>query len=380
MIDPCQLSPLICQNNSECAFNISSNTTYCRCDQCHYGVLCENNVWREGQFDTVFPDFIATIIETCFSILNNGLVFELLICCRRIRSTNCGIYLFLYSILSLLAYIFFLIAVALQYYPNQFTDNASQYEGLVCLITGLDSSAFFYLCIWFSSFTALERGLIIYSGSETNASRWRPFVAMIIILAIAGSFITPMIVYKCDWDNVPGLQTLRSFCQGFFIVTGIVIYVVATVFVLISFVHRIRQYGMENGCWIKTFLKLLYKHLFVFIPPLTYGICQIPFTIATSTKNQEDSYYQCGISLGEFIIKVLMGQLTNIPYGLTWLLFVYSSRVYMNEFYLSTWSGQCLAKIIMFFRSCNDRRKNVALPYTNPTNNEYNNPVFCYES
>jgi hypothetical protein len=87
------------------------------------------------------------------------------------RSTNYGIYLFTYSILSLLGYILLVIAQVLQYYPNQLTGNSKQNEGL-------DSDAFFYLCIWLRSLIAFERGLIIYSASEMNAPQWRPFVAI----------------------------------------------------------------------------------------------------------------------------------------------------------------------------------------------------------
>jgi hypothetical protein len=68
-----------------------------------------------------------------------------------------------------------------------------------------------------------------------------------------------------------------------------------------------------------------------------------------NTKNPENSYFQCGISTGEFIIKVIMESLTDTPYALTWLLFVYPSRVYMTEFYLNTWSGKRLANILLFF-------------------------------
>jgi hypothetical protein len=184
-------------------------------------------------------------------------------------------------------------------------------------------------------------------------TRWQSCVTIIVFLAIAVGCATPLLVYKCDWDNIPRLQILRIFFVWFYIIAGIVVYLVASVVVFISFSRHIHYYGMENGSRIKTFLKLLKSHLFIFVPPLAYGICQLPYTIVVNTKNPEYSYYQCGISLGEFIIKVIMESLTDIPYALTWLLFVYPSRVYMNEFYLNTWSGQRLAKILFFFQSSN---------------------------
>jgi hypothetical protein len=55
---------------------------------------------------------------------------------------------------------------------------------------------------------------------------------------------------------------------------------------------------------------------------------------------------------------VLADVLPGVPIAITWLLFVYPSRVYMTEFYLNTWSGQCLAKILLLlFKSYNDREE-----------------------
>jgi hypothetical protein len=111
---------------------------------------------------------------------------------------------------------------------------------------------------------------------------------------------------------------------------------------------------MESGSYIKTFLKLLYTHLFIFIPPIAYIFGEIPHVILYRTRRIYDSYYYCGISMGEYIIKILADLLPTVTIVVTWLLFVYPSRVYMTEFYLYTWSGQHVAKIFLFFKSCND--------------------------
>jgi len=206
-----------------------------------------------------------------------------------------------------------------------------------------------------------------------NASRWRSCATIIIIFGIAVGSATPILVYTCSWDSIPYLRIARSFFNYFYIAAGIAVYLLATVLVLISFTRRIRRYGMESGSYIKTFLKLLYTHLFIFVPPIAYGISQIPFTIAYHTKYQEDTYLQCGISTGEYIIKMLAEVLTGVPIGVTWLLFVYPSRVYMTEFYLNTWSGQCLAKILLLFKSYNDREESNDLSTTNFINNEHDN-------
>jgi hypothetical protein len=164
----------------------------------------------------------------------------------------------------------------------------------------------------------------------------------------------------------------RYFFIWFYITAGIIIYVLATLLVLVSFASRIRRCGRENGSFIKTFLKLLYTHLFIFVPPIAYAISQIPYSITYNT-NSKGSYFQCGISTGEFIIKILVAALPGIPIVVTWLFFVYPLRVYMTEFYLNIWSGQSLAKILLFIKSYSDKGESDHLATMNITNNEHDN-------
>jgi hypothetical protein len=256
------------------------------------------------------------------------------------------------------------------YYPNLLGENSEPSEMLYCYVGKIGYNMFIYLCIWFSACITFERALIVRFDFKMNANRWRSFVTSLVIFTIAGGSAAPMIWSNCDWDHIPPLGTVHVFFVWFYIVTGLVIYVVATLLVLISFAGRIRRYGMENGSYIKTFVKLLYTHLFIFVPPIAYAISQIPYTIVFNTEN---SYFQCGISIGEFVVKVLIDALTGVPVVITWLLFVYPSRVYMTEFYLNTWSGRSLAKILLLFKSYNGRKKNAHLPTANLTNNNHDN-------
>ncbi len=374
MVDSCDLNPLKCLNNGKCAVNISSNTTYCQCDPCYEGILCGSHLAAETQFDSTYPFVILSFIGLGLSVLNNGLIFELFICCKRIRRTNCGIYLLVYSILSLISSIL-LVALEVQtYYPNSLKNNPEQNQIFYCYVGKIGYNMFIYLCIWFNAFIAFERGLIIRFDFKMNANRWRSIVTSLIMFIIAGGSAAPLLWCKCEWDNIPPLQTLHVFFVWFYIVTGLVIYLVATLLVLISFARRIRRYGMrKNVSYIKTFLKLLYTHLFIFIPPIAYIISEIPYTIVVNTESPGNEYFQCGISTGEFVVKVLIDGLTGLPVVITWLLFVYPSKVYMTEFYLNTWSGRSLANILLLFKSYNGRKKNAHLPTTNLTNNEHDN-------
>lgn len=371
MVDPCHLNPLQCLNNGRCIGNISLNTTYCQCAPCYIGHICQIRHSGQQQFDTTYVYWIIFTIEFCLSLLNNSLSLELFIRCRRIRHTNCGIYLTVYSILSLVSITFVVVDQGIQYYPNQLFNNEKHYSSFYCYVVKIGSNALNYMCIWISSCVALERGLVIWFYGRMSTTRWRSLITITFLFTLAGGCATPMLMYKCDWDNIPSLQTARHFFDFFFMISGIIIYVLATVLVLMSFTRRIRRYGTENGSFIKTFLKLLHTHLFIFVPPIAYAVGYVPYTILYKQNKPGNGYYQCGISTQEFVIKVIIQASPGVPFVITWLLFVYPSRVYMNEFYLNTWSGQRLAKILLFLKGYNDRRETDSARTMNPANNQH---------
>ena len=85
--------------------------------------------------------------------------------------------------------------------------------------------------------------------------------------------MVPFLYYKCGWDVHPKLNSARGFFVCFDIVVGLHIYALVTVLVLIAFAKQI-------------YLQLLLRHLFIFIPAITYAICYIPYTIVINTKNE----------------------------------------------------------------------------------------------
>jgi hypothetical protein len=167
-----------------------------QCDPRHEGIFCESDVFREKQFDTTYVFLIIDIIVLCFSVLNNSLSLELFIRCRRIRHTNCGIYLIIYYILSLVSSILLAADQAVQYYPNRLINNGNQYEVFDCYVSKIGYNMLADLCIWFSLCIVFERGLIICFNGKINASRWRSCAMIIIIFAIAGGSARLLIYSK----------------------------------------------------------------------------------------------------------------------------------------------------------------------------------------
>ena len=355
MVDSCRVNLSDCLNNGKCLWNTFLNNTYCQCDSCHHGLFCEQEALNQSQFNTDLIYLIMYIILFGLSVLNNSLALEVFIRCKQIRSTNSGVYLIIYSIFSLLSIICLLVDRILRYYPNLTNDESKKIFD--CFAAKIGYTLFVYLCIWFGAAVAFERGLIVRYASKMNAHRWRSVVTVTIIFAVAIGSVIPPLIFNCGWASRPNLQIARAVFIFFYPAVGIVIYILATLLILVSFTRRVREYSTGKGSFLKTYLKLLRSHLFIFVPPITYAVSYIPYTVANNVGNPDRAYFQCGISTAEYITKVLFDGLTNVPVAMTWLLFVYPSKVYITEFYLSTWSGKCCVRIWMALQSLRERKE-----------------------
>lgn len=117
-----------------------------------------------------------------------------------------------------------------------------------------------------------------------NENRWRSFVVIIATFAVAIGSGALIIVHNCEWDNNRSLQVARGFLTYFHVITGTVAYILVTILLLISLARRIQRYSVGKEPFLKTFSKLLYSHLFIFIPPIVYGSSQIPYKIVVQKK------------------------------------------------------------------------------------------------
>ena len=348
-MDLCRLNLSQCLNNGSCVTNYLLNTTYCQCDQCHRGNLCQY-LHRQNQYDTTYVNLIVYSVAFCMSVLNNSMCLEVFMRCKSIRRTNTGIYLIGYSMLCLLASSLVLADGIVDYNRSLFQDDQDSRNRFRCVVGVVGYNSAVFLCIWFSACVQLERGLLLFRGATTNPTRRQSLVMTAFLLAMVIGCATPIVVYNCNWDSTPHLKTARVFLMFFHIAVPIIIYITATVLCLLGFARRIRAYGLEQRSKIGTFAKLAYTHLFIFVPPVAYAACYGPFNLVASLDKPKRGYYFCGISLPEYITRVLLRALMGLPFTITWLLFVYPSRVYMSEFYMNTWCGQRTASIVLLVR------------------------------
>ena len=358
-MDLCRLNRSQCLNNGTCVMNYSSNTAYCLCTQCHVGNFCENILSQQNQYNTDYIYLIIYIVGLCIAVLNNSICLELFIRCKSIRRTNCGVYLIIYSILSLLASSLKLANSVVVYDKSIFNGVRASRERFECIVEKVCSNAAAFLCIWFSACIQLEWSFVFYFNATTrNCTPLRSVVIPAILFVMAIGCGLPVAFYNCEWDNVPHFKVARVLLPAFHITVAILIYIVSIHLSFAGFTRRIHTYGMEKNSFLRTFVTLSWKHFFIFIPAIVYITCYVPFQIVTHLKKPGTRYLRCGISTPEYNTKVLLQALMGVPFAITWLIFVYPSSVYMTEFYMNTWCGHWAARIVLLFRRFTHRVQN----------------------
>ncbi|CAF1448641.1 unnamed protein product [Adineta ricciae] len=335
------------------------------CDQCHEGDFCQD-LRRQNYYNTAYINLIMYIVALSISVLNNTMCLELFLKCRLIRRTNSGIYLIVYSILCLLGSTLIVMDGFVIYDKGTrvFRNDSHGRQRFHCIVgvAGYGSASF--LCIWFSAMVQLERGLLLFFGATTNFSRKRSIIISVLLFLMAIGCSLPLIVYNCGWDGNRHIRPFQIALMFFHICIPILIYLIATILTFIGFARRIYAYGLEKHSQPRLFMKLIYTHLFIFIPPVVYSICYGLFNLVAKYSDPHKGYFPCGISTPEYIVKILLRGLTGLPFTITWLIFVYPSRVYMSEFYMNTWCGQWTAFVVLRFRRYLLKKKSV------PRNNE----------
>lgn len=374
----CRLNFSDCLPSGRCVMNDSLNTTYCQCDACYDGRFCENVISGQIPFDRNSICLIIYIMIFVLSLLNNSLTLELFIRSKQLRCTNCGIYLIVYAVLSLVSSISLVISGTAGYRPDLLSMTGTT-DQFLCYFGEIGYNHLVYLCVWLSACITFERGLSFLFGDGMNVNRWRPFVAIIVFVLSTAGLIGPLFVNNCNENSGPHLKNVRQRFVWLYCTAAIVTYALGTVLVVIGWTRTRRGYIMEKSSSSQTFFEVLDNHRFIFVPPMMYAICFIPYIILTYSRDSKDTHVQCGISTAEYTLSVLIETLTYLPVVLTWLIFVYPSKFYMAEFYQETWSGKCCLKISMSVKSFIARRQQHLRSHSHIIPNGQNINVFVIE-
>ena len=378
MADVCRLNFSDCLHNGRCLVDDSLNTTYCQCDACHDGPFCENMIWGQIQFDPNSIYLIIYIMIFALSLLNNSLTLELFIRSKQLRCTNCGIYMIVYAVLSLVSSISLVVSGIAGYRPDLLSATGTT-DQFLCYFGEIGYNHLVYLCVWLSACVTFERGLSFLCGDAMHVNRWRSFVALIVFVISAAALIAPLFVDNCNENSESHLKNVRQRFVWLYCTAAIIIYALGTMLVVIGLKRPRRGNLMEKSSSSQTFFEVLEKHLFIFVPPIMYAICFLPCIILTYSRYSKVTHVQCGISTVEYTVSVLIETLTYLPVVLTWLIFVYPSKSYMAEFYAKTWSGKCYLKISMSVKSLIARRQQHLRSHSHIIHNGQNINVFVIE-
>ncbi|UJR12307.1 hypothetical protein I4U23_016484 [Adineta vaga] len=176
-----------------------------------------------------------------------------------------------------------------------------------------------FICLWLSALIAFERALIICSTVRMNASRWKSIKILLISLCLIVPSCVLMLIYRCQWGVPHGTLKSRLTSALIYIVGFLagIIYITSTIIVLKNFVSRIFDFTTVQQSRKKIYITLLKRHFFIFLPPLIYLLCILPYQIWYPINRYKQPFLYCGISVTEYLFKILVKQLTTVPTAIT---------------------------------------------------------------
>ena len=222
----------VCKNNGQCFMNMSTDTSYpsmiCSCGTCFTGQFCElakwsKNLWQSGISNSnsfknePFVETITLFITGLLSVLGTILSLQTFLSSRKIRTTNLGIYLILFSLTGLTISLIRTKFASI----NLFVKNVPISTNLIqCAVVRLFLNSLVFCFYWFCFFVALERGLIEYGSVSLYDSRRRSFfISTAVYVLVSLSNILP-ITYGRTVD------ASKNFCMLNFTPTGYIFYLI----------------------------------------------------------------------------------------------------------------------------------------------------------
>ena len=290
------------------------------------------------------------------SIVNNVLTIQT---CLRIpvRITNLGVYLILLSLSNLIRCIFLEISL---------TCNTEASQRTILFYTmAISLNLLNFLSMWYSSMIACERLCIECFKFALYATRRRAYIFSFILFMVTllTQIPTILLVVGNSFSSTV-ISILEGFLKGIefsIVLITCLLHILASLIVLqrIS-VHKVYINLGEQRYWV-VWRQQMRNHGEFFIPPLCYVICILPWYLFKHVIYSCDRVSPTSALRLYFILVTL----ANIPFTMTFLIYVYPSNVYINEFELS-WSA-LMKKIFICVRKRkrnNDDPSNVTQIFT----------------
>lgn len=258
-----------------------------------------------------------------FSVVNNLLTIQTCLA-KPIRITNLGVYHLLLSLSNIIRCIFLETAIICD---MKSLERTSLYYISSVLLNLLNFSA-----MWYSSMIACERLFIECLDYPLYATRQRAFLlSFLLFLFVLLTQIPTFLLYfgRLSSSTVILLltQIVKSVEFANVLLTSL-IHIVSSLFVLRNIsVHKVYINFGEKTYW-PVWRQQMKKHLDFFIPPLFYIFCILPWYLFKHVIYTCERVDPTTASRLYFILIAL----ANIPFTMTFIIYVYPSNVYMNEF------------------------------------------------
>ena len=280
------------------------------------------------------------------SIVNN--VISIQTCLRLpIRITNLGVYLIFLCFSNLIRCVFLEISV-------------------ICDVQTLQRTTFFHISaialnvlnfssMWFSSMIACERLCIECFNYALYATRQRACLISLFFFLLTLLTQIPTFFVYFDRFSVPIVkpilsQTVKSMEFATVLLTCL-LHILSSLLILTKIsLHKVYINLNEQQYWF-VWRQQMHKHLDFFVPPLCYILCILPWYLFKHVIYSCDRISPTATSC----LYLILIALANIPFTMTFLIYIYPSIVYMNEFRRSA-----AAFMIKFFSYGPHRKRTVS--------------------
>jgi hypothetical protein len=274
-----------------------------------------------------------------FSIVNNLLTIQT--CLRlSIRITNLGVYLLFLSLSNLIRCVFLETSLI--------SDTQSLQRTVLYYISAIVLNLLNFSAMWYSSMIACERLFIECFNCALYATRQRAcFLSFLLFIFTLLTQIPTVLLFFGEFPTptvIPMLaKIVKSIEFGTVLITCL-LHILSSLFVLKNIsVHKVYINLDEQEYWL-VWRQQMKKHIDFFIPPLCYILCILPWYLFKHVIYSCTRVSPTTTSRLYFILIAL----ANIPFTMTFLIYIYPSNVYMNEFKRS--SAVLMTKIFIYGR------------------------------
>ena len=286
---------------------------------------------------------VYTVIMWIFvvlSLISNLLSLQTFLCTKKIRVTNCGIYLISFSIICIVIN----LVLPLQALPI----SEPSFQIAVCVLWNFIMIPSISVLQWLNGFVAIERVLIECYDFSLYDPRRRSIIStglLLLIQIIWNSFPNifcrqvGITINSCDGQ----LTHLGNILLAFFFYKELipfVLFIVAIVLVLRQ-LARHRSTIIGRKLTFIDYFRICSNHRDFFTPLVLYSISVIPTFIYYAIH----PYYVLLTSKEDYIKLLIFESIYHFSTTLTFVTYVYANRVYKEAFWNSSLVGRGLINL-----------------------------------